>query len=81
MWEFTNLVKLQLDNNIIEKIEGLDMLVNLEWLGQFKLVLFIIKSIQSLVEKFGLKCLPTCQIYSECFVTKKIFQKCGIVYY
>ena len=55
MWEFTNLVKLQLDNNIIEKIEGLDMLVNLEWLGQFKLVLFIIKSIQSLVEKFGFK--------------------------
>jgi hypothetical protein len=32
------LTTLQLDNNIIEKIEGLDMLVNLEWLGkiQFK---------------------------------------------
>ena len=30
---FTGLTKLQLDNNIIEKIEGLDTLVNLQWLG------------------------------------------------
>lgn len=29
-----SLKKLQLDNNIIEKIEGLDSLTNLEWLGQ-----------------------------------------------
>lgn len=28
-----NLTKLQMDNNIIERIEGLDMLINLEWLG------------------------------------------------
>ena len=34
LWEFTSLTKLQLDNNIIEKIEGLDVLVNLIWLGK-----------------------------------------------
>ena len=34
LWCFVNLVKLQLDNNIIEKIEGLDMLTNLVWLGK-----------------------------------------------
>ena len=34
LWEFVNLTKLQLDNNIIEKIEGIDMLVNLVWLGK-----------------------------------------------
>ncbi|KAL7979382.1 hypothetical protein Chor_015406 [Crotalus horridus] len=33
LWEFINLTKLQLDNNIIEKIEALDSLVNLVWLG------------------------------------------------
>ena len=27
-----SIVKLQMDNNIIEKIEGLECLVNLEWL-------------------------------------------------
>lgn len=32
MWQFENLVKLQLDNNVIEKIEGLESLKNLEWL-------------------------------------------------
>ena len=34
LWCFTNLVKLQLDNNIIEKIEGLEMLTKLIWLGK-----------------------------------------------
>lgn len=34
LWEFTKLTKLQLDNNIIEKIEGLESLVNLVWLGK-----------------------------------------------
>lgn len=34
LWQFRNLEKLQLDNNIIEKIEGLDTLVHLEWLGR-----------------------------------------------
>lgn len=33
LWCFTALTKLQLDNNIIERIEGLDHLVNLVWLG------------------------------------------------
>ena len=30
---FANLVKLQLDNNLIERIENLDHLVSLQWLG------------------------------------------------
>lgn len=34
LWCFTTLSKLQLDNNIIERIEGLDHLVNLVWLGK-----------------------------------------------
>ena len=33
LWCFTSLVRLQLDNNLIEKIEHLDDLVNLTWLG------------------------------------------------
>ena len=33
LWSFANLTKLQMDNNIIERLEGLEMLVNLEWLG------------------------------------------------
>ncbi len=33
LWPFKNLKKLQLDNNLIEKIENLDSLVHLEWLG------------------------------------------------
>lgn len=36
LWSFVNLTKLQMDNNIIERIEGLEMLVNLEWLGKSK---------------------------------------------
>lgn len=36
LWSFVNLTKLQMDNNIIERIEGLDILVNLEWLGKNK---------------------------------------------
>lgn len=39
LWFFNNLVKLNLDNNIIEKIQNLDSLIHLEWLGKF--VLFI----------------------------------------
>lgn len=34
LWCFKSLTKLQLDNNIIEKVEGLDHLVNLTWLGK-----------------------------------------------
>ena len=35
LWQFVNIVKLQLDNNVIEKIEGLENLVNLVWLGKW----------------------------------------------
>lgn len=33
LFQFSGLRKLQLDNNIIEKIDGLETLVHLEWLG------------------------------------------------
>ena len=32
LWQFTNLRKLQLDNNIIEDVTGLDKLIHLQWL-------------------------------------------------
>uniref|UniRef100_A0A4W3IAT2 Dynein regulatory complex subunit 3 n=1 Tax=Callorhinchus milii TaxID=7868 RepID=A0A4W3IAT2_CALMI len=32
LWQFKTLTKLQMDNNIIEKIEGLETLINLVWL-------------------------------------------------
>jgi len=35
LWLFSNLTKLQMDNNIIERIEGLDTLQNLTWLGKY----------------------------------------------
>ena len=38
LWSFVSLTKLQLDNNIIERIEGLEMLVNLEWLGEWNVI-------------------------------------------
>ncbi len=34
LWAFENLTKLQLDNNIIEKIENISFLKNLQWLGK-----------------------------------------------
>lgn len=34
LWSFEKLTKLQLDNNTIEKIENLDHLVHLQWLGE-----------------------------------------------
>ena len=39
LWQFSSLRKLQLDNNIIEKIEGLEALVHLEWLGEQKRII------------------------------------------
>lgn len=33
LWQLCNLVRLQLDNNIIEQISGLEALTKLEWLG------------------------------------------------
>lgn len=38
LWEFTSLTMLYLNNNLIEKIEGLDHLINLTWLSKMKLV-------------------------------------------
>ncbi|KAM7372064.1 hypothetical protein PAMP_009259 [Pampus punctatissimus] len=32
LWEFTSLTKLELNNNLIKKIEGLDCLISLTWL-------------------------------------------------
>jgi len=37
LWHFTSLTKLQLNNNVIERIEGLENLTNLIWLGEFRL--------------------------------------------
>lgn len=34
LWQFESLRKLQLDNNIIERIEGLENLTHLVWLGE-----------------------------------------------
>lgn len=34
LWDFTSLVKLYMNNNLIEKIEGLQFLTNLKWLGK-----------------------------------------------
>lgn len=34
LWQFENLRKLQLDNNLIERIEGLENLTHLVWLGK-----------------------------------------------
>lgn len=36
LWPLENLTKLQLDNNVIEKIEGLESLVHLVWLGEIQ---------------------------------------------
>ncbi|KAF3846426.1 hypothetical protein F7725_003504 [Dissostichus mawsoni] len=36
LWEFTSLARLNLNNNLIENIEGLDHLINLTWLGFIK---------------------------------------------
>lgn len=41
LWEFTSLAKLELNNNLIGKIEGLDRLVNLTWLSKTKLCIYV----------------------------------------
>lgn len=38
LWDFSSLSKLELNNNAIEKIQGLDHLINLTWLSKFVLV-------------------------------------------
>lgn len=36
LWEFTSLARLDMNNNLIEKIEGLERLGNLKWLSKMK---------------------------------------------
>ena len=52
LWQFTNLRKLQLDNNIIDCIAGLDSLVNLEWLGES-------------VNSAAALCVHKCSLYTQ----------------
>lgn len=47
LWEFTSLVRLDLTNNLIEKIEGLDCLVNLTSLSKAKLCIHMLLTLSS----------------------------------
>lgn len=49
LWQFTNLRKLQLDNNIIEDMYGLDKLTQLEWLDLSFNNIEIISGLEKLV--------------------------------
>ena len=63
LWCFKSLVKLQLDNNIIEKIEGLDVLVHLVWLGECDFVFVILRSRRTsglLIRTHCFTCLANC---------------------
>lgn len=42
LWEFTSLVRLDLNTNLIEKIEGLERLVNLTWLSMTTFCIYIL---------------------------------------
>uniref|UniRef100_A0A670JRR7 Dynein regulatory complex subunit 3 n=1 Tax=Podarcis muralis TaxID=64176 RepID=A0A670JRR7_PODMU len=50
LWQFKNLTKLQLDNNIIEKIEALDTLVHLVWLDLSFNNIEVIEGLDALVK-------------------------------
>ncbi|NXR11303.1 DRC3 protein, partial [Semnornis frantzii] len=50
LWQFENLTKLQLDNNIIEKIEGLESLVHLAWLDLSFNNIEVIEGLDALVK-------------------------------
>ncbi|XP_062474978.1 dynein regulatory complex subunit 3 [Pezoporus occidentalis] len=50
LWQFENLTKLQLDNNIIEKIEGLESLVHLVWLDLSFNNIEVIEGLDTLVK-------------------------------
>uniref|UniRef100_A0A3B1JE72 Dynein regulatory complex subunit 3 n=1 Tax=Astyanax mexicanus TaxID=7994 RepID=A0A3B1JE72_ASTMX len=49
LWEFTSLTKLQLNNNSIEKIQGLEKLTNLLWLLSFNKIKMI-EGLEALVK-------------------------------
>ena len=69
LWSFVNLTKLQMDNNIIERIEGLEMLVNLEWLGMtfFFMHSKLLKECKTLKQnKLGHSIIdPVCFVYNN----------------
>ncbi|XDV13809.1 hypothetical protein PO909_002136 [Leuciscus waleckii] len=50
LWHFTSLTKLQLDNNVIERIEGLENLTNLIWLDLSFNNIEVIEGLDSLVK-------------------------------
>ncbi|XP_005426041.1 dynein regulatory complex subunit 3 [Geospiza fortis] len=50
LWPFENLTKLQLDNNVIEKIEGLESLVHLVWLDLSFNNIEVIEGLDTLVK-------------------------------
>ncbi|OPJ87394.1 leucine-rich repeat-containing protein 48 [Patagioenas fasciata monilis] len=50
LWQFENLTKLQLDNNIIEKIEALECLVHLVWLDLSFNNIEVIEGLDTLVK-------------------------------
>lgn len=50
--DFTSLINLDLSNNLIEKIEGLDCLTNLTWLGKTKLCISILLNLHMCTEKY-----------------------------
>uniref|UniRef100_A0A8C0BGQ6 Dynein regulatory complex subunit 3 n=1 Tax=Buteo japonicus TaxID=224669 RepID=A0A8C0BGQ6_9AVES len=50
LWQFENLTKLQLDNNIIEKIEALESLVHLVWLDLSFNNIEVIEGLDTLVK-------------------------------
>ncbi|NXO10043.1 DRC3 protein, partial [Oriolus oriolus] len=50
LWPLENLTKLQLDNNVIEKIEGLESLVHLEWLDLSFNNIEVIEGLDTLVK-------------------------------
>lgn len=57
LWCFKSLVKLQLDNNIIERIEGLDHLTNLVWLGMWMTIINMIISLSLAISIHIYNCL------------------------
>lgn len=43
LWDFSSLSKLELNNNAIEKIQGLDHLINLTWLSKIQSLFLLTK--------------------------------------
>lgn len=43
LWDFSSLSTLELNNNAIEKIQGLDHLINLTWLSKMQSLFLLTK--------------------------------------